>query len=101
MNSFLQLDGLKKKYVKLGSKKMVSPTCFENIARTHARVPYLFPGWMVVHFESVRLEKMSKTLENLIEIMSPTYFEIVVMFQKTSKLFSNSDFSSIGCSRKK
>jgi len=62
--------------------EVVSPSYFAFVARTHARVPYLFPGWMVVHFESVRLEKMSKTLENLIEIMSPTYFEIVVLFHK-------------------
>ena len=29
---------------------------------------------MVVHFESVRLEKMGMTLENLVEMMSPTCF---------------------------
>jgi len=54
---FLQLDVLKKKYVKLGTEKMVSPTCFENVARTHARVPYTIPGLMVTHFESVRLKR--------------------------------------------
>jgi len=32
---------------------------------------------MVVHFESVRLKKMSMTLENLAEMMSPRYFEII------------------------
>jgi len=37
---------------------------------------------MVVHFESVRLEKMSRTLENLAEIMSLIYFEIVAIFHK-------------------
>ena len=35
---------------------------------------------MVVHFELVRLEKMSMTLENLVEMMSPTYFEFVMPF---------------------
>jgi len=56
---------------------MVSPTCFKNHSWTHARVPYSISGLMVVHFELVRLEKMSITLENLVEIMSPTCFEIV------------------------
>ena len=51
-------------------------------ARTHARVPYSSPVLMVVHFESVRLEKMSRTLENLAEMMSPTYFEIIAIFHK-------------------
>ena len=37
---------------------------------------------MVVHFESVRLEKMSRTLEILVEMMSPTFFEIVALFHK-------------------
>ena len=35
---------------------------------------------MVVHYELVRLEKMSRTLENLVEIMSPTFFEFVASF---------------------
>ena len=42
-------------------------------ARTHARAPYSSPVLMVVNFESVRLEKM-RTLENLVEMMSPTCF---------------------------
>jgi len=37
---------------------------------------------MVVHFESFRLEKMSKTLENFVEMMSPTYFDIITFFHK-------------------
>ena len=37
---------------------------------------------MVVHFQSVRLEKMSMTLENLVEMMSPAYFEIITLFHK-------------------
>ena len=37
---------------------------------------------MVVHFELVRPEKMSRTLENLAERMSPTYFEIGAIFHK-------------------
>ena len=52
--------------------KIVSPS---DVARTHARVPYSSPVLMVVHFELVRLEKMSRTLENLVEMMSPTCFE--------------------------
>ena len=67
----------------------MSPSDFTIIARTHARVPYSFSRWMVVHFESVRLkkmsrrlEKMSRTLENLAEMMSLTYFEIVAIFHK-------------------
>ena len=56
--------------------EIVSPSDF---ARTHARVPYSSPVSMVVHFELVKLEKMSKILENMIEIMSPTCF---VFFHK-------------------
>jgi len=37
---------------------------------------------MAVHLESVNLEKMSMTLKNFIEMMSPTYFEIVAQFQE-------------------
>ena len=51
--------------------EFVSPSDFDL---THARVPYSTPVLMVVHFESVRLEKMSRTLENLVEMMSPTCF---------------------------
>ena len=42
--------------------------------RSHARVPYSSPVLKFVHFELVRLEKMSMTLENLVERMSPTCF---------------------------
>ena len=59
--------------------EIVSPSDF---ARTHARVPYSSPVLMVVHFELVRLEKMSRTLENLDEMMSPIYFEIGTIFTK-------------------
>ena len=62
--------------------KVVSPSYFAIVTRTHARVRYSFLGWMVVYFESVRLKKMSMTLENFVEIMSPIYFEIVVLFHK-------------------
>ena len=62
--------------------EVMSPSDFVTVARTHARVPYSFPGWMVVHFESVRLEKISMTLEILVEMMSPTYFDIVALFHK-------------------
>jgi len=62
--------------------KIVSPLDFVIAARTSARVPYSSPVLMVVHFESVRLKKMSRTLENLAEMMSPTYFEIVTIFHQ-------------------
>ena len=30
----------------------------------------------------VRLKKISRTVENLVEMMSPTYFEIITIFHK-------------------
>ena len=51
----------------------------EFVALTHARAPYSSPRLMVVHFESVGLEKMSMTLEILVEMMSPTCFEEFVV----------------------
>ena len=62
--------------------EIVSPSDFAIVSRTYARVPYSSPVLMVAHFESVRLKKMSKTLENLAEMMSPTYFEIIAIFHK-------------------
>ena len=62
--------------------KIVSPSDFAIAARTYARVPYSSPVLMVVHLELVILKKMSRTLENLIEMMSPTYFKIVALFHK-------------------
>ena len=62
--------------------EIVSPSNFAIATRTHARVPYSSPVLIVVHFKSVRLEKMNKTLEILAERMSPTYFEIVTIFHK-------------------
>jgi len=43
--------------------EVVSPLYFAIVARIHARVPYSFSGWMVVHFKSVRLERMSMILK--------------------------------------
>ena len=64
----------------------VSPSDFAIADRTHA--PYSNPVLMVVHFELVGLEKMSRTLENLVEMMSSTYFEFVVSFHnRFSTLF--------------
>ena len=54
--------------------EIVSPSDFAAAARTHARVPYSSPVLMVVHFKPVRLGNMSRTLENLVEMMSPTCF---------------------------
>jgi len=51
--------------------EFVSPLDFD---RTDATVPYSSPVLMVVHFGLVRLEKMSRTLEILVEKMSPTCF---------------------------
>ena len=62
--------------------KIMSPSDFAIAARTHARVPYSSPVLMVIHFESVRPKKMSRTLENLVEMMSPTWLEIVALFHK-------------------
>jgi len=71
--------------MKVGFEKydeVVSPSDLAIVTQTHARVSYSFSRWMVVHFASVRLEKMSMTLEILVEMMSPTYFEIVALFHK-------------------
>ena len=62
--------------------KTMSPSDFVIVTRTHARVPYSISILMVIHFESMRLEKMSRTRENLIEMMSPTCFEILHCFIK-------------------
>ena len=54
--------------------EIVSPSDFVVAARTHARVSYSSPVLKFVHFELVRLEKMSGTLENLVEMVSPTCY---------------------------
>jgi len=41
--------------------EIVSPS---DVPRTHARVTYSSPILIVVHFELVRLEKMSRTPKN-------------------------------------
>ena len=61
---------------------IVSLSDIEFVAQTDARVSYSISGLIVVHFESVRLKKMSMTLENLVKMMSPTCFEIVALFHK-------------------
>jgi len=53
---FLQVNGLEREYKNISFGKIVkivSPTYFEIVARTHARVPYSFPGQMVVRYEEV------------------------------------------------
>ena len=62
--------------------ELESPSDFAVAAQTRARVPYSSPVLMIVHFEYVRLEKKSRILENLVEMMSQTYFEIVKLFHK-------------------
>ena len=75
--------------------EIVSPSDFDQ---THARVPYSSPVLMVVHFESVRLEKMSRTLENLVEMMSSTCFAF--FHKRLPNSFLTQIFFSIGCSGK-
>ena len=74
---FLQVDVLERECWNFGFEKFVkcvSPTCLEIVARTHARVPYLFLGQIVVHYEEV---KLSKTLEDIVELERPSFSEIV------------------------
>ena len=54
--------------------KNVSPECFEIEAWTHIKVPYSFPGQMVVHYEEVEL---SKTLKNTVKLERPMFSEVV------------------------
>ena len=64
---FLQVDVLERECMYLGLEKIVeivSPTCFEIEVWTHARVPYSFPGQMVVHYEEMELSKLLKILWN-------------------------------------
>ena len=69
------MDALEREYKNLGNfVKNVSQKCFEIEAWTHTRVPYSFPGQMVVHYEEVEL---SKTLENIVKFGRPSYSEIV------------------------
>ena len=62
--------------------EIVSLSDIEFVAQTHARVSYSIPGLIVVHFELVRLKKISMTLKHLVEMMSPTCFEIVAQFHE-------------------
>ena len=68
--------------MKVDCGEIVSPSDFAIAAWTHTRVPYSSSVLMVVHFESVRLKKMSRTLKNFVDMMSPTYFEIIALFHK-------------------
>jgi len=73
---FLQIVVLEREYRNLGFRKIMkimSPTSFETVTRTHARVPQSIPRWMFHHFEEVGL---SKTLENIVELGRPTCSEI-------------------------
>ena len=74
---FFQVDVLEREYKNLNFGKIVkivSPTCFEIVAQTHARVPYSFSRQMVVYYEEVEL---SNTLENIVEMERTSFFEIV------------------------
>ena len=71
---FRQVNVPERECRNLGFGKIVSPTCFEIEAWTHARVPYSFSGQMVVHYEEVEL---IKTLENIVKLERPSFSEIV------------------------
>ena len=74
---FLQVNVLERECRNLGFEKfvkIVSPTSFEIVARTHTRVPQLIPRWMFDHFEEVGL---SKTFKNIVKLGWPTFSEIV------------------------
>ena len=55
--------------------EIMSLSDIEFVTLTHARAPCSSSGLMVIHFESVGLEKMSMTIDNLVEMMSLTCFE--------------------------
>ena len=74
---FLQTVVLKRECKNFGFEKIlkiVSPTSFEFIAQTHARVPQSIPRWIFDHFEEVGL---SKSLENIVKLGRPTFSKIV------------------------
>ena len=74
---FLQIVVLERECRSLGFGKfvkIVSPTSFEIVAQTHARVSQSIPRGMFDHFEEVGL---SKTLGNIVELGRPTCSEIV------------------------
>jgi len=64
--------------------EIVSLSDIEFVAQTHTTSP----GLMVIHFESVRLEKMSMTLEILVKMMSPTCFEEFIIGTQVWFLYS-------------
>ena len=56
---------LEREYRNLGYEKIVkikSPTSFEIVAQTHARVPQSIPRWMFDYFEEVELVRLLKKL---------------------------------------
>ena len=55
--------------------KIMSPTSFEIVARTHARVLYSCLKLMIDYFEEVGL---SMNLENFVELGRPTFLEIFI-----------------------
>ena len=50
---FFQLDILERKYMKLDSEEMVSPTRSEIVAWSHSGILYYFPRLMGFHFELI------------------------------------------------
>ena len=78
--------------------KIVSLKSLEIVARIYARVLYSYSRLMVDHFEKVGL---SMIVENIMKLGRPTFSENFVALCMASILFSNSDCSSMSCSRKR
>ena len=98
---FLQIVVLERECKNLGFKKImkiVSQTSFEIVARTHARVLNSYPRLMFGHFVEVRL---NMNLENIVELGSLKFFEIVARPNEWLLYsFLTQIFSSNGCNRK-
>ena len=68
--------------MKVGFKncgKIVSPSDFVIVVRTHARLPYSFSGWIFLQLHVLKKKHVKLGSEKM---MSPTYFEIVAIFYK-------------------
>ena len=68
--------------------EIVSLSVIEFVTRTYARAPYSSLRLMVVHFDSVGLEKMSMTLDNLVKMMSLKCFDEFIVETQAWLLYS-------------